>query len=61
MSDGISSQPKTRAQIETALLNDLLQKQLDWKQAPAHDRDATGQQFKHALGRVSRALLYAKF
>jgi hypothetical protein len=53
MSDGISRQPRTRAQIESALLNDLLQKQLDWKQAPAQDRNATWQQFKHALDRFS--------
>lgn len=61
MSDGISRQPKTCAQIESALLNDLLQKQLDWKQAPAQDRNATRQQFMDVLDRFSRTVLYGKF
>jgi hypothetical protein len=61
MSDGIFRQPRTRAQIESALLNDLLQKQLEWKQASAQDRNATRQQLMRALDRFSRAVLYGGF
>jgi hypothetical protein len=60
MSDGISRQPKARAQIESALLSDLLQKQLDWKRAPAQNRNATRQPFMHALDWFSRAVLCDK-
>lgn len=61
MSDGISRQSETRAQIESALLDDVLRKQLDWKQAPTHDRMASRQQFMHALEQFSRAVLYRQF
>jgi len=61
MSDGIPRQPETRAQIEGALLDDLLRKQLDWKRAPAQDRNATRQRFMLALDQFSRAVLHGHF
>ena len=61
MSGGTSRQTKTRQEIENDPLEDMRQKQLEWRQASALDKDLARQRFMDALHRFNSLILYDKF